>query len=282
MIPFRQFYEQEILGLIEEVELNDLGKCKAKIDSGNEGYNVLHATDIVKKDNTVEFTTINGKRLQKPINEVIKIHIGSGITEDRFAVQFNIKIKERFFENVLFSLADRSKSDEKILIGSPFISQLNALIDVNKNKEVIQENIIHNIAIGYCYSEYDGTSSTLIKEVNLPFTLKNFQKCTRKLILRHAPDNSDSNECAPRRIIGEDYEFRPPNFALAHIVTNSNIPWSIIATPNKELTERLLLQDSITPPPWNETLSDRAKLLVGNINKFKAEDVGIATDFTEI
>jgi len=133
MITFSQFYETTVIGLIEEMEIEGIGKVKVKCDSGNSAFNALLATDIDKQGNKVNFTTIGGKRLQKDIKDMININVGAGHVESRPTVSFRIKFGGTTFDNVPFSLSDRTQNEYKVLVGKDFIKQLDALIDVNAN-----------------------------------------------------------------------------------------------------------------------------------------------------
>jgi hypothetical protein len=132
MDNFKDYYNRVVLGVNEYIDVEGLGKIKAKIDSGNEAYNVLHGVDISEEDEAISFTTVGNKRLKAPKSGDIKIHIGSGVKEDRPIVNLNIKIGDKSFKNIPFSIADRSENEDPILVGEPFLKQLNAVIDVNK------------------------------------------------------------------------------------------------------------------------------------------------------
>jgi hypothetical protein len=131
MITFKHFFEKTVIGLIEEMDIAGVGKVKVKIDSGNGAYNVLHGEDITIQGSKVSFTTINGKRLIKDIHDSISINVGAGHVEERPVVSFRIKFADTEFDNVSFSIGDRSKNEYKVLVGKDFIKQLDALIDVN-------------------------------------------------------------------------------------------------------------------------------------------------------
>lgn len=132
MKTFREYYEDRpVLNTIEKIDIEGIGVVASKIDSGNEAYNVLHGTDLNYTDNTVSFTTVDSKQLSKPFEGKINIHIGSGVKEERPIVKLNIKLHNRPYSNVPFTIADRSENTEPVLIGEPFIKQINALIDVN-------------------------------------------------------------------------------------------------------------------------------------------------------
>jgi hypothetical protein len=131
MRTFKQFFEKTVIGLIEPIYIHGIGHVDGKIDSGNGAYNVLHGEDITKEGNKVTFTTINGKRLIKDIHDIISINVGAGHTEERPVVSFRIKFAGTEFDNVSFSIGDRSNNEYKVLVGKDFIKQLDALIDVN-------------------------------------------------------------------------------------------------------------------------------------------------------
>lgn len=133
MIKFKQyFHEKTVVGLIETIFINGIGEVEAKIDSGNGAYNVLHGTNIETSGEMVSFTTINNKKIEKPIAEHVTINVGAGNFEDRPVVLFDIKIGEQNFDNVKFSIGNRSNNEYGVLIGKDFIrNDLDALIDVD-------------------------------------------------------------------------------------------------------------------------------------------------------
>jgi hypothetical protein len=129
---FKEFVNKPVFGVNEYIDIDGIGRLKAKIDSGNEAYNVLHGVDVSEEDESISFTTVNGKRIKAPRSGEIKIHIGSGVKEDRPIVKLNIKIGDKKYQDIPFSIADRSENVDPILVGEPFLKKLNAVIDVNK------------------------------------------------------------------------------------------------------------------------------------------------------
>ena len=123
--------ERPVLHVLEPMEIEGVGNVNAKIDSGNEAYNVLHGLEIEVNGSDVTFTTIDNKTLTKPLYDTITIHIGSGVKEERPLVTFNITLQGKVYNDVPFSIADRSENEEPVLVGEPFIKEINALIDVN-------------------------------------------------------------------------------------------------------------------------------------------------------
>ena len=132
MQSFKEFVNKPVFGVNEYIDIDGIGRLKAKIDSGNEAYNVLHGVDVSEEGESISFTTVNGKRIKAPRSGDIKIHIGSGVKEDRPIVKLNIKIGDKKYQDIPFSIADRSENVDPILVGEPFLKKLNAVIDVNK------------------------------------------------------------------------------------------------------------------------------------------------------
>jgi hypothetical protein len=132
MISFKQFFvEKNILGLEENIYLDGIGLIKAKLDTGNGAYNVLHGEDIETDGQIVRFTTMNGYRIEKPVKTTVTINVGAGNKEERPVCLFDCKIGGRSFPNIPFSVGNRSDNNHKVLIGKTFIQQsLDALIDV--------------------------------------------------------------------------------------------------------------------------------------------------------
>jgi len=139
---FKEFYNKPVFGITEFIDIEGVGRLKAKIDSGNEAYNVLHGVDISEDGENISFTTVEGKKIKAPRAGDIKIHIGSGVKEDRPIVKLNIKINEKEYRDVPFSIADRSENEDPILVGEPFLKKLGAVIDVSKE---LHESIRYNV-----------------------------------------------------------------------------------------------------------------------------------------
>lgn len=110
---------------IEGVEFN------AKIDTGNSGYNSIDAPDLKVNDakHTATFT-FNGKTITKTIVSRISIKRG-GVEEQekRPIVMLDVDFKGRKYENVKFSLTDRSKMEYKVLVGLRFLRQTGMQVD---------------------------------------------------------------------------------------------------------------------------------------------------------
>ncbi len=137
MKKFKQYFQEKaVLGLVEFFDVDGVGKIPSKLDSGNGAFNVLHGEDIQEQGSKVFFRTVNGKTLLKDKKDSITINVGAGNTEDRPVVEFNLKIGNKEFRDIPFSIGNRADNLYKILVGKDFIeNELDALIDVG------QENI---------------------------------------------------------------------------------------------------------------------------------------------
>lgn len=133
--------EKLVVGLEEILTLDGIGPIKAKLDSGNGAFNVLHGEDIESDGKLVRFTTEGGIRVEKDVKDTITINLGAGNKEERPVVLFNIKFGNKIFKDVPFSIGNRSENTHKILVGKNFIqNELDALIDVGLNN-VADRNI---------------------------------------------------------------------------------------------------------------------------------------------
>ncbi len=144
MVSFKQFFvEKSVLGLEETIYIDGIGQIRSKLDTGNGAFNVLHGEDIKEDGKMVRFTTENGIVIETPVTDHITINLGAGNREDRPVVLFNVKVGNRIFKDVPFSIGNRSENSHKVLISKSFIqNELDALIDVslvdvaNQNLEV--------------------------------------------------------------------------------------------------------------------------------------------------
>lgn len=142
MASFKQYYyEKTVIGVTEVVVIGGIGKVVAKVDSGNSAFNVLHATDIKKNRNSVKFKTLNNKVVESEAIDSIQVNMGGGNIEERPVVAFTVSIGPYTFNNVKFSLTDRSDNDHPCLLSKDFVGEhLDALIDVTRSK-IADKNI---------------------------------------------------------------------------------------------------------------------------------------------
>jgi len=124
--------ESNALGLIEDILINGIGKVKAKTDTGNEAYNVLHGTNVKIEDDFVVFDCESGSRIKMPLKEVIKVHYGKGNVDKRPVALCDCVINGKKYFKVPFSIADRTDNNYKVLLGQQFIKDNGGLVDVTK------------------------------------------------------------------------------------------------------------------------------------------------------
>jgi len=132
---FKDYFNKNILGVrevINFIDFPDMGDVMAKIDTGNEAYNVLHGVDIKDDGELVSFNTVNNKRLTLNKADSITIHIGSGVKEERPVVKLSFKLGDKVYHDILFSIADRTENEEPVLIGEPFLKQTKSIVDSSK------------------------------------------------------------------------------------------------------------------------------------------------------
>jgi len=127
--------DNDVIGLVEPIEIQDIGEIHAKVDSGNGAYNVLHGDIISKRGNNIIVKTVNDKKLKKQVVDKVIIHIGSGNKEERPVVLFDIMFDGKKYKDVPFSIADRSENEYPVLVGKDFVSKIDKLIDVDKEEE---------------------------------------------------------------------------------------------------------------------------------------------------
>jgi hypothetical protein len=132
MISFSRYFHEntEEFSQKENVKILGVGNYRAKIDSGNDGYCVLHGDNISINGEEVSFDTIDGKNIKKTIIDTIKVNVGAGAHEDRPVVEFDIQIKNEIHKNVKFSIGNRKENDEKVLIGLKFLKPIKAVIEI--------------------------------------------------------------------------------------------------------------------------------------------------------
>lgn len=138
--------ERLVIGLEEPILIKGLGEIRAKIDSGNGGYNVLHGINGIRQGDTLIFDTVdqnnNPKKISAKIISEIDVNMGAGNVERRPVIELNIKFAGETYKKIPFSISDRSTNQCKVLISKNFVqNELNALIDVSAKN--ISSDAIH-------------------------------------------------------------------------------------------------------------------------------------------
>jgi len=125
-------YRTEQRGASAKIKLEEIGKTEARLDTGNESHNVLHAENMkMLSGGRVQFETINGIILTKKIVDKQLINTGGGNTERRPVIILDLSIGKTKYKNAKFTLADRSENDFPVLIGRKFLSRADISVSVN-------------------------------------------------------------------------------------------------------------------------------------------------------
>lgn len=132
-------YNHRESGLIEPIEIKEVGKFSAKLDTGNESYNVLGAEDVTVNNGMVTFK-VQGVEYVKPIVSNVRIRTNNDMVDRRPVVEFDIKFRNRNFKNIRFSLVPRRYNKYPVLMGNKFISTAKLTVNVNK-KNTFHETI---------------------------------------------------------------------------------------------------------------------------------------------
>lgn len=130
------------IGVLEKVKIDGIDdEIDARIDTGNESHNVLHATHIDhdKEFDTVEFKSM-GKNFDLPYEGFVTIDMGQDNIEKRPVVKIDMKLGNKLYKNVKFSLSDRDRQDYEVLIGKRFLKMANLSVNVAKTYELQEES----------------------------------------------------------------------------------------------------------------------------------------------
>lgn len=123
------------VGYIEKVEFVDFKDqvFKAKMDTGNGAYNVIHATNITHNINTNKVAfEIDGKKYSKEFAEIKKVNVDNSITRQRYVIRLDLKFAGMIYNGVLFSLDDRSNRSTPVLFSRQFIKDHNLMVNPSK------------------------------------------------------------------------------------------------------------------------------------------------------
>ena len=103
-----------------------------KIDTGNSGYNCIHATDIKynEKKHEVSFKMNGDYSMVKKVASKIKIRRG-GVKEQetRYVVYMDVEFAGNKYQNIKFSIADRSHMNYKVLVGVRFLNMADVTVN---------------------------------------------------------------------------------------------------------------------------------------------------------
>ena len=122
-----------VSGRIEMVEFEGIGKFRAKMDTGNSAWTVLHASDIeVDEDKKIVRFKVNGKKYKYNIVRFSRTKVGSNL-HIRPIIKLNMKIGKKTLKDAYVALANRSKQETPVLISAKEIKRAQIIIDVSKD-----------------------------------------------------------------------------------------------------------------------------------------------------
>lgn len=126
---------KEVSGFKEVIEVEGLGKMKAKLDTGNTAYNAIIVQDCEEKDGKVSFE-FNGEKKEFDIVKYIKIWHHGKATE-RPVIKVNIKFNGKEYNDELVDLKISDLTGSKnyrsrMLLCKDFMSRAKVVVDPSK------------------------------------------------------------------------------------------------------------------------------------------------------
>lgn len=136
--------DRKIVGDDIDISLlkNGMHLCKpitGKIDTGAEICS-LHGDDISVDGKVVSFA-IDGKTFSMPVHEIQSIQSSNGSVEKRPSIILDVKISDMddVFNDIVFNLSNRSKMEDKLLIGQNLLEKAKFLVDPLKEQEGVND-----------------------------------------------------------------------------------------------------------------------------------------------
>lgn len=118
-------------GYIEMINVEAMGDMKAKMDTGNGSYCVIHADTWDIKENGYVTWTHNGKTYEHKLDGM-KNSRTMGRMEERPAVLLNVTFNGDTFKDVKFTISNRKEMSTPILLNRSFITMANLVINPAK------------------------------------------------------------------------------------------------------------------------------------------------------
>ena len=140
---------KEVAGLKEVIEIEDLGKMKVKLDSGNTAMNALIVQDYYedKDKKTVKFD-FNGEEKEYDVVKHIRIwHHGK--STERPVIKVNIKFNGKEYKDELIDLKISDLTGTKhyrsrMLLCKDFMAKAKVVIDPSKEFKLTDKKEIKN------------------------------------------------------------------------------------------------------------------------------------------
>jgi len=126
------------VGYIETIELDGVGKVRAKLDTGNGAeVSALHAEEIDIKDGKVSWKYDGKKHTSKLVRKVkiFRANVDDDKGEERPVVKLDLTFNGFVYKEVEFGLDERIRSRNDVLLNRDMIRKFNA--SVNPNREFV-------------------------------------------------------------------------------------------------------------------------------------------------
>jgi len=122
-------------GWLETIELEDIGKVRAKLDTGNGAKACsLHAEDIQAKGKNISWK-YDGKVYTKPIHgesKVFRANAGDEPSEIRKTVLLDMTFNGFTYKDIEFGLDQRPRSGSDVLLNRDMIRQFHASVNPSR------------------------------------------------------------------------------------------------------------------------------------------------------
>lgn len=170
-------------GLIEPLKIQGIGDFQAKLDTGNESYNVLGAENVEEYNGTVSFR-VQGKQHELPVVGHVRIRTNNIHVDRRPVVEMDVEFRNRTFRNVRFSLVPRKLNKYPVLIGNRFMQLAKVSVNVNAINMLPE----HNTGNHYIHKINSLTSLVEIAEMHeiLEEKLRNCTNQADRMLLEEA------------------------------------------------------------------------------------------------
>lgn len=122
------FYEKKAIPPTIRVTVHGIGNFEAKADTGNDGHNVLHATNI-KDDGSIVTFVCNNKQHRANSCGTMTINKGPQLQENRHVIKLDVTVGGMTYKNQPFTISDRTGMTEPVLLSKNFIAQMNSVVD---------------------------------------------------------------------------------------------------------------------------------------------------------
>ena len=157
-------------GLIEPLVIDGVGKFDAKLDTGNESYNVLGAENIEEYNGTVSFT-IQGKQYERPVVSHVRIRTNNINVDRRPVVEMDVEFRNRKFRNVRFSLVPRRFNKYPVLIGNKFMNLAKVSVNVNAlntlPEQAVSNHYVQKINTLSSFAQIDEMQDILREKIHM-------------------------------------------------------------------------------------------------------------------